>query len=285
MDIEPQFKQPLQSAVRYAIRGIPVLPLHGVVSGKCTCGVGCGSPGKHPRIQDWASRSSTDPALVSEWWRRWPGSNVGIPTGAPSGLVVLDFDGAAGQKLAHQYGVTADDAVPLSLTGTGMHAFYRWPGVPTRSSVKAIPGLDVRADKALVVLPPSLHVLGRPYAWERPLLDSSAAPPLPWWAPVTQAGRKPPARPQTVMLTEDRVLKLKDHVVGNVVRAQPGTRNNTLNREAYFLAGFVVRGVLSEDEYLGELGWAAGKCGLDQDEIDQTLESALSARVRHEFDL
>ncbi len=29
---------------------------------------------------------------IQRWWRRWPDANVGIVTGAVSGLVVLDVD-------------------------------------------------------------------------------------------------------------------------------------------------------------------------------------------------
>ena len=39
--------------------------------------------------------ASTDPAVIRDWWRRWPEANVGIACGA-SGLVVIDIDAKDG---------------------------------------------------------------------------------------------------------------------------------------------------------------------------------------------
>jgi hypothetical protein len=106
---------------------------------------------------------------VQRWWRRWPDANVGVVTGAVSGLVVLDVDprhrGEA--SLAALEGVHG--AVPHtieSLTGGGgQHLYFRHPGTDVPCGPIA-PGLDVKGDGGLVVSPPSGHVSGRVYAWE-----------------------------------------------------------------------------------------------------------------------
>src|SRR5207247_1037904 len=61
--------------------------------GHCTCGwQDCGSPGKHPRTPNGVYDATTDPAVIIRWWGRWPNANVGVATGAASGVIVLDVD-------------------------------------------------------------------------------------------------------------------------------------------------------------------------------------------------
>ena len=35
-------------------------------------------PAKHPRTPHGLQDASTDKAVLEEWWRRWPDSNVGV---------------------------------------------------------------------------------------------------------------------------------------------------------------------------------------------------------------
>jgi hypothetical protein len=76
------------------------------------------------------------------------------------------------------------------------------------------------------------------------------------------------------------VVETVRYVLQNVARAEPGTRNNTLNHEAYFLASFVTAGAWSEEKYYANLRRAGLNCGLELDEVDRTIDSALSARRR-----
>ena len=66
----------LAAALDYASAGLPVLPLDG----------------KFPRNRGGLTQASTDPAVIADWWRRWPTANVGLRTGFESRLVVLDVD-------------------------------------------------------------------------------------------------------------------------------------------------------------------------------------------------
>src|SRR2546423_13802150 len=57
-----------------------------------------GEGGKQPLVswrQYQGERASRE--VVAGWLERWPGANLGVVTGAVSGLVVLDVDGAGGQ--------------------------------------------------------------------------------------------------------------------------------------------------------------------------------------------
>jgi hypothetical protein len=163
--------QLLEAALEYGRRGFAVFPGHSLArSGSCTCGrPNCASPGKHPRIKEWQLKASTDPLVISEWWRRWPDANVCIATGAISGVIVIDVDPRHGGN--ESLAALERDCGPLPATvtsktgGGGSHLFFQHPGhdVPNRTNV--LPGIDVRGDGGFVVAPPSAHASGREYTW------------------------------------------------------------------------------------------------------------------------
>lgn len=52
----------------------------------------CAPGGKRPLSTHGFQDASADPAIIGSWRRRWPEANIGIPTGAASGVVVVDVD-------------------------------------------------------------------------------------------------------------------------------------------------------------------------------------------------
>ena len=154
----------LDAALGYAARGWPVFPLHGIVDGRCTCGgTGCTSPGKHPRTLAGFKDASTDATRITRWWTDYPDSNVGLVTGAASGLVVVDCDtpeAVAQWEEAHQPWTVQ------ATTGKGAHYYYAHPGRPMSNRARMIEGVDLRGDGGYVVAPPSVHVSGKVYEWE-----------------------------------------------------------------------------------------------------------------------
>jgi hypothetical protein len=121
----------------------------------------CEPGGKRPLTHNGFWEASADPRRVESWWRRWPGANLGVPTGERSELLVLDVDAASGgpeslAALEREHG-------PLPRTtrsrtgGGGMHVFFRYPaGDEVRNSAGRLgPGLDVRGEGGYVVVPPS----------------------------------------------------------------------------------------------------------------------------------
>src|SRR6266700_2778202 len=79
----------LDAALTYAQKhGWAVLPIHTPRGGQCSCGnPTCTSVGKHPRTPHGVKDATTDEATIRDWWTRWPDANIGIATGADSGLV------------------------------------------------------------------------------------------------------------------------------------------------------------------------------------------------------
>jgi putative DNA primase/helicase len=164
---------PLAMALAYAAHGWPVFPLYSVRDGTCNCWrrADCGrEAGKHPRTMDGFKSATTDPEPIKNWFDMWPESNIGIATGAVSGLVVVDIDPRNGGHdtvlaLADEGKTFGRTAQVLTQSG-GWHLYYMHPGgkVPCGSNVFG-PGIDVRGDGGYVVAPPSVGVLGI-YVWQ-----------------------------------------------------------------------------------------------------------------------
>ena len=206
----------LESALHYARQGWPVLPLHSIRAGRCSCGRDCGrAAGKHPRTPHGSSDASVDEAVIRAWWARWPAANLGVATGSVSGLLVLDVDPAHGgdeslEALVARHGSPA--RAPMSLTGGGgRHLLFAHPGflVPSRCGAPG-PGLDVRGDGGYIVAPPSRHRSGRLYEWEASSHPDEVplSPPPAWLAPerpdAGQPAESSPAPALDDMIPEGR---------------------------------------------------------------------------------
>jgi bifunctional DNA primase/polymerase-like protein/primase-like protein len=159
------------AALSYVARGWYVFPLHGKV----------------PLTSNGLKDASTDESRVRDWWGHRPDANVGIRTGAESGVVVLDVDPDHGGDDALAELERKHDQLPETIEaltgGGGRHIYFEHPGRVIRNSAgKLADGLDIRGDGGYVVAPPSLHQSGRRYEWEvssHP--DELALAPLPEW--------------------------------------------------------------------------------------------------------
>lgn len=222
----------LAAALAYAAdHGLRVLPVYAVSeSGACDCGrPECPSAGKHPAIDEWPERATTDPETIRTWFRRR--RNVGIATGR--GLLVLDIDLGGEEWLRQQ-------AVPLTWsarTGSGgLHYYFRLPpGVELRDTAgKLAAGVDTRGDGGMVVAPPSVSGRGL-YEWQTAPGEVDLSP-IPAWL-------------------LERLLELASGSERSPVRDLPeriptGQRNEALAR----VAGALWRpGVLSESALAASL--------------------------------
>ena len=206
--------------------------------------------GKIPRNRGGLTNASTDPAIIAEWWRRWPDANVGIRTGAESGVVVLDVDtpkGGAGAlaELERKHGKLPATARVLT-GGGGEHIYFRHPDRELRNSTGRLgAGLDVRGDGGYVVAPPSVHESGRAYQWKR-TLDRGLAD-CPAWLLEDAEQRRNGSAP----------------AVGDVI--PEGERDNTLTS----LAGTMRRRGMAEAEIFAALKVTnAERCKPPLDEQD-----------------
>lgn len=99
------------------------------------------------------------------WWATWPFANIGMATGALSGILVLDADGTDARKECLRRGGL--DETPTVWTGKvgGAHFHLTYPGGNVRNFARKLPGIDMRAEGGYVLLPPSLHASGNRYRW------------------------------------------------------------------------------------------------------------------------
>ena len=107
---------------------------------------------------------------IHEWEAKWPDANIGIVTGAISGLMVIDLDTPEAKSDLKELVPGFDfTAVPRSRTGKGWQLFFQHPGITISNRAGIIPGLDVRGDGGYVVAPPSMHPNGKTYKWDLPI--------------------------------------------------------------------------------------------------------------------
>ncbi len=156
----------LDAALHYGALGQKVVPLH-TPADPCSCGnPECSRPGKHPRIKDWLNQASSDPKQIRKWWAKWPDANIGILTGRPSNIWVLDIEARAVEtleSLEEKHGPLSP--IRVRSGGGGIHLYFKVGASPVPSQLDWRSSIDVLSDGRLVVAPPSLHASGRRYEW------------------------------------------------------------------------------------------------------------------------
>jgi hypothetical protein len=160
-------------AQRLAARGFAIVPFHSPLNGGCSCSKkrDCPTKGKHPRLSKWTEASSRDPDQIREWWKKWPTANIGIVTGKPSGIVVLDFDPRhGGRETLDQLSKQCPEMMKtfrVKTGGNGWHFYFQLPESGAKNAVGIMPGLDIRGDGGGIVGPGSFHASGGVYEIQR----------------------------------------------------------------------------------------------------------------------
>jgi hypothetical protein len=280
----------VEVALRYAAHGWPVVPLHSPQGAGCSCRVDdCASRGKHPRTARGLHDASTDAGRIGDWWRRWPDANLGVATGAASGLVVLDIDLPDGPpslaRLEAQHAPLPSTCEQRTGSG-GRQLLFAHPGHPIGNRAGLQPGIDVRGDGGYIVVPPSTHASGARYRW------TGRVPPTPapdWLLEVLDRSRSPSVPvvklPECSVPTGSREQRyaasaLRDELA-RVAAAVQGSRNDTLNRAAFNLGQLAGAGLLDRNHVAGELEAVAIGNGLGPAETRRTIASGLAAGLQH----
>lgn len=259
----------------------------------------CAAGAKRPAFKtNWLELATTDQDRIRAWWAH-KDYNIGIACG-PSRIVVIDLD--VGHDADTGLGGPASGADTLAQlcrergerypSGTytvdtpsgGCHLYFAAPETPVRNSAGRVgPHIDVRADGGYVVAAGS--VIGdRAYTARGNFLPLLL--PFPGWIArlLTAAPGVPEAARELLFPTMAQgrayALAAVSEESRRVAAAQPGTRNDTLNRAAFSLGRLVAAGLLPPLPVMTALADAAAYCGLPADEARRTIRSGMAAGAR-----
>lgn len=234
----------LDYALGYAAKGWAVFPLNG----------------KEPRTLHGHLDATTDTDAIRRWWRMWPDANIGAPVPAP--LVVVDIDPRNGGSME------ALPELPPTMTAWsgrmdgGRHFYFLRPAGVRLTGTRLPAGVDLKVNGYLV-MPPSIHpATGHPYTWQVPVDQPAARLP----GALRELLEAPP-RPALRVLSGG--ASSADGLVRVVREATAGGRNDAL-----FWAACRAAEEGRLDEVAPQLRDAAIATGLDEREVDRTLDSA-----------
>ncbi len=192
-----------EAVLDYTARGWSVIPVR--------------AGDKRPIENAWQKSSYRDAAswtmLVEP---RYPGCNVGVLTGRPSGFWVLDVDPDNGGDVALKELEREHGALPSTRahrTGSGgVHYLWAMPVdfEPTNSRGRLPEGIDVRGTGGQIVAPPSVSAKG-PYTV---LADAPIAPAPGWLLDLVRPQRPEPKPGDRVAVTPAAAGRLAKYAAG-----------------------------------------------------------------------
>ncbi|MFT4083937.1 MAG: bifunctional DNA primase/polymerase [Nocardioides sp.] len=262
---------PGAAALRLAQAGVPVFP--------------CVPLGKEPLTRRGFLDASADPSRVTHWWRRWPQANLAMPTGAPSGIVVVDVDvhatgnGFNAFERAQSAGLVDGWAWMVRTPSGGLHACYpSRPGVSQRCWQIPRRHVDCRGDGGYVVLPPSRVSLSGGAVGEYRVVSITERQPAPIDTTALRRFLDPP-RPASSprQLPPTTANSTPDRLAAWVSTRPEGARNQGL----FWAACRMVEAGHDLGASLDVLGDAARAAGLSEREAETTIRSAYRTTTPH----
>lgn len=289
----------LDAALAYLRGGAQPVILHGIESGKCTCGRPHDhkTNGKHPIIRSWQKDIARDEVTLRDQFSRIrvQSPNVGLVLGhQPNGEYVVAIDIDDVDRFDHLTGEFGSlPPTPRCDSGRGYRLFYRLPvAIPTDrlknvTGLGGEPGVDAKVKGGQVVVAPSMHYLGGRYAWVKGSLGDLTELPMPWVDALIEEPIPPQYvrsyTPETIRTNDQAKRKLEKYLekatieeCSRLSRMPEGQRNTYLHQKAISLLS-LVNGCFLPQRWgyvLSELTKAAGAAGLDPREIRKTLASA-----------
>jgi hypothetical protein len=278
----------LQAALDYAARGWAVFPLQ--------------PQSKLPATRRGFYDATANPETLRRWFGRGFAYNLAVRTGVPSGVFVLDIDGAEGVTnflaLIAEHGRLPETLI--SATGKGHHLYFQTVVEIPCSTGKIASGLDIRADGGYVAVAPSIHPNGTVYRWAN---DLPVAPAPDWLIRLAQQRPAPvplPALPALPALppTPTRIITgvssaaygeaALDREIETLSLTSSGNRNSALNLASFRLHQLVAGQELYGDAVAHGLLHAAQRNGLLAEnglrQVQATIQSGATAGLRYPRD-
>ena len=267
----------IHNALGYAFEGWPVFP--------------CQQGDKRPATTHGVKDATTNTDQIDLWWDRNPSYNIGIATGQPSGLLVIDID-MHGQHngISAWWEITAGKDLEqwatywVTTPSGGWHLYYATTSDVKNTSGILAPGIDTRGTGGYVIAPPSV-IAGNPYAKDHHL-KSMRPKEAPAWlldllapscpvVPLVRRRNTPAPMPHDTNGTPYGHKGLTNELE-QLAATPEGRRNEQLNIAAFNLGQLVGSLDLAEDWVIVKLEIAAEGIGLDPSEIAATITSGLT---------
>jgi putative DNA primase/helicase len=215
-------------ALSYAVQGYSIIPL---------------KKDKKPLINSWIDFQKTPASeqIIEGWWLRHPEANIGIVTGAISGITVVDID------------VKGDTVVPLDTfpptftvktPSGGYHLYYQYDKdiKQTANTYPQFPHVDIRNDGGYVVGPGSDNGKGGTYT----IVDRQTPKAFPRELFLRKQSAVAGGKPKTRLAQKLAVLKdLKEgdgrnvamcSLLGQLLRGQPQQNYPEIRETFYSIA-------------------------------------------------
>lgn len=192
---------------------------------------------KTPMTPHGVLDASSDEDIVQKWSEEFPGANIAIATGTPSGIWVLDLDGAEGVAALKQLenDFTPIPRTPRVKTGNGEHVYFKYPSDAGEKlkNVARLDGrpIDVRTTGGYVVAPPSRHQNGHNYEWITTPDEVSPVPAPQWLLDLACQNRLPDRKNQ-----QNAPLRMRVQTDADLSTA-PGVKEGCRNSELCRLVG------------------------------------------------
>jgi hypothetical protein len=245
-------------ALVLAAHGYPVFPV---------------AAAKRPTCPQGFKDASLEPREIRRLWRDHSAQLIGVPTGEPTGLFVLDIDSPRHTEAAEWLERCAPylpETRQQTTRSGGVHLFFNHHHGLRNSAGRVARGVDTRADGGYIIV-------WTPKAWliePRPLAD------LPSW--LIKAATPPPppmVRQSDMPLSAKGALRKVEGVIGAIATAQAGQRNSLAFWGAKRLAEMVNQRILAEADAIALGVEAAIQAGLPALEARRTITSAFRGHL------
>lgn len=239
---------------------------------------------KTPLLTNGLKGATKLPRVVKELWRRTPDAMIGLPTGEPSGVFVLDIDVKASANgyetlaaLEAQNGKLPETRAVKTPSGGTHYYFKHVPGIRNRGNLGV--ALDIRGSGGYVCAAGSRMADGRAYEWVDPNAPIAEAPD--WLLELILPPKYEPANANYASHIENTpYIKLAiDNELAELASAPPGNRNNRINDAAFAIGQFVGAGAISRSQAEAEL-YAIVQQWENVHKSKLTIKSGLEAGIR-----
>jgi hypothetical protein len=116
---------------------------------------------KEPLTEHGHLDATTDRSRITAWWNRFPGANIGIPTGKRSEILAVDHDtykdGTVSLEEVETVLGPVSEGVTMVTGSGGRQYLFRYPeGSNIRNASGVLPGVDIRGEGGYILAPRSV---------------------------------------------------------------------------------------------------------------------------------